>query len=80
MIRRTRSALPTNEKQARLTVVLEERRKQEFDAACRELGSNPSEVLRHLIVDYVRGSGRRAPGHAPPGANPPTPDSADDGG
>ena len=54
-------------KTARLTVLLDPSRKVAFERACREEDTTPSQVLRHLIRDYVEAqaakasSGRRAP-------------------
>lgn len=38
---------------ARLTVLMDAQRKQEFDALCTELGTNASEVVRGLIAKYL---------------------------
>ena len=53
-------------KTARLTVLLDPSRKVAFERACREEDTTTSQVLRHLIRDYVeaqaaKASGRRAP-------------------
>ena len=40
-------------KTARLTVLLDPSRKLAFEHACRESDMTPSQVLRHLIRDYV---------------------------
>lgn len=40
-------------KTARLTVLLDPPRKLAFERACRESDMTPSQVLRHLIRDYV---------------------------
>lgn len=40
-------------KTARLTVLLDPSRKQEFERVCRGNDMTPSQVLRHLIRDYV---------------------------
>ena len=40
-------------KTARLTVLLDPSRKVAFERACREEDTTPSQVLRHLIRDYV---------------------------
>jgi hypothetical protein len=40
-------------KTARLTVLLDPPRKLAFERACRENDMTPSQVLRHLIRDYV---------------------------
>ena len=42
-------------KTARLTVLLDPSRKLAFERACRENDMTPSQVLRHLIRDYVQG-------------------------
>ena len=57
-------------KTARLTVLLDPSRKLAFEHACRESDMTPSQVLRHLIRDYVeaqaakRSLARRAPATA----------------
>ena len=60
-------------KTARLTVLLDPSRKLAFERACREDDTTPSQVLRHLIRDYVEGheakvrplpASRRAPAPA----------------
>ncbi len=38
---------------ARLTVLMDAQRKQEFDALCTSLGTNASEVVRQLIAGYL---------------------------
>jgi hypothetical protein len=40
-------------KTARLTVLLDPTRKLDFEQACRGNDMTPSQVLRHLIRDYV---------------------------
>jgi hypothetical protein len=40
-------------KTARLTVLLDPPRKLAFEQACRENEMTPSQVLRHLMRDYV---------------------------
>lgn len=40
-------------KTARLTVLLDPTRKLAFERACREDDQTPSQVLRHLIRDFV---------------------------
>lgn len=40
-------------KTARLTVLLDPSRKLAFERACREDDTTPSQVLRHLIRDFV---------------------------
>ncbi|MFL6695381.1 MAG: CopG family transcriptional regulator [Ramlibacter sp.] len=40
-------------KTARLTVLLDPARKQEFERVCRGNDMTPSQVLRHLIRDFV---------------------------
>ncbi|GAC1531684.1 MAG: hypothetical protein NVS2B4_11200 [Ramlibacter sp.] len=42
-------------KTARLTVLLDPSRKQDFERVCRDNDMTPSQVLRHLIRDYVEG-------------------------
>jgi hypothetical protein len=39
--------------QARLTVLMNADKKQEFDELCSALGTNASEVVRKLIVGYL---------------------------
>ncbi|MDB5900913.1 MAG: hypothetical protein JWP22_619 [Ramlibacter sp.] len=39
--------------QARLTVLMNADKKQEFDQLCAALGTNASEVVRDLIVGYL---------------------------
>jgi metal-responsive CopG/Arc/MetJ family transcriptional regulator len=39
--------------QARLTVLMDAAKKQEFDELCASLGSNASEIVRELIVHYL---------------------------
>jgi hypothetical protein len=46
--------------QARLTVLMNAAKKQEFDALCASLGTNASEVVRELIVNYLT-SGKPEP-------------------
>lgn len=59
-------------KTARLTVLLDPPRKLAFERACREEDMTPSQVLRHLIRDYVEAhdakSGRPAVRRAPAAA------------
>ncbi|WP_427913182.1 CopG family transcriptional regulator [Ramlibacter sp. MMS24-I3-19] len=43
-------------KTARLTVLLDPSKKLAFERACREGDMTPSQVLRHLIRDYVQAS------------------------
>ena len=45
-------------KTARLTVLLDPSRKQAFERACHENDMTPSQVLRHLIRDYIGSEGR----------------------
>ena len=45
-------------KTARLTVLLDPSRKQAFEQACHANDMTPSQVLRHLIRDYVTSGGR----------------------
>lgn len=40
---------------ARLTVLIDANKKAEFEQLCAALGTNPSEVVRQLIRDYLRG-------------------------
>jgi hypothetical protein len=40
-------------KTARLTVLLDPIRKQDFERVCRDNDMTPSQVLRHLIRDFV---------------------------
>jgi hypothetical protein len=42
-----------NKDRARLTVLMDAAKKQEFDALCTALGTNASEVLRDLIARYL---------------------------
>jgi hypothetical protein len=42
-----------NKEQARLTVLMNADKKQEFDELCGALGTNASEVVRQLIVNYL---------------------------
>jgi hypothetical protein len=46
--------------QARLTVLMDAAKKQEFDELCASLGSNASEIVRELIVHYLS-SGKPEP-------------------
>jgi antitoxin component of RelBE/YafQ-DinJ toxin-antitoxin module len=48
-------------KTARLTVLLDPTRKQEFERVCRENDMTPSQVLRRLIRDYMEANASRAP-------------------
>ena len=48
-------------KTARLTVLLDPSRKQEFERVCRSNDMTPSQVLRHLIRDYVDARTAAAP-------------------
>lgn len=41
--------------EARLTVLLDADRKEEFAELCRSLGTNTSSVVRELIVRFLRG-------------------------
>lgn len=45
--------MPLQLKTARLTVLLDPSRKQDFERACRQNDMTPSQVLRHLIRDFV---------------------------
>lgn len=45
---------------ARLTVLMDADKKAEFEQLCAALGTNPSEVVRQLIQEYLRG-GRTPP-------------------
>lgn len=49
--------MPNQLKTARLTVLLDPPRKLAFERACREEDMTPSQVLRHLIRDYVQAQG-----------------------
>jgi hypothetical protein len=40
-------------KTARLTVLLDPIRKQDFERVCRDNDMTPSQVMRHLIRDFV---------------------------
>ena len=47
-------------KTARLTVLLEPSRKQEFEQACHDVDMTPSQVVRRLIRDWLdSGQGAR---------------------
>jgi hypothetical protein len=46
--------------QARLTVLMNIAKKKEFDELCASLGTNASEVVRELIVNYLS-SGKPEP-------------------
>jgi hypothetical protein len=46
--------------QARLTVLMNADKKQEFDELCATLGTNASEVVRELIIGYLA-SGKPEP-------------------
>jgi hypothetical protein len=48
-------------KTARLTVLLDPTRKQEFERVCRGNDMTPSQVLRHLIRDFVAEHAVKAP-------------------
>lgn len=48
-------------KTARLTVLLDPPRKLAFERACRENDMTPSQVMRHLIRDYVEAQAAPAP-------------------
>lgn len=59
---------------ARLTVLLDADRKRAFEELCAAVGSNPSEVVRTLIAQYLAGdkaepslliSGRKAKDEPP---------------
>lgn len=50
-------------KTARLTVLLDPLKKVAFERACRENDMTPSQVLRHLIRDYI-GKAQPAPAAA----------------
>lgn len=41
--------------EARLTVLLDADRKEEFAGLCRSLGTNTSSVVRELIARFLRG-------------------------
>lgn len=43
---------------ARLTVLLDAERKAAFEELCAALGTTPSEVVRSLIENYVKGDKR----------------------
>jgi antitoxin component of RelBE/YafQ-DinJ toxin-antitoxin module len=51
-------------KTARLTVLLDPTRKQEFERVCRENDMTPSQVLRRLIRDYMDANASRVPAPA----------------
>lgn len=40
---------------ARMTVLMDAQRKQEFDLLCQRRGTTSSEVVRQLIQDYLEG-------------------------
>ena len=46
---------PPPARHARLTVLLDAERKKAFEALCHALGSNPSEVVRQLVAQYLAG-------------------------
>jgi hypothetical protein len=56
--------VPIQLKTARLTVLLDPTRKQEFERVCRGNDMTPSQVLRHLIRDYVADQAIEAPAAA----------------
>lgn len=39
---------------ARLTILLDALKKQEFEERCAELGTTPSEVVRQLVAEFIR--------------------------
>lgn len=47
---------PPTTQHARLTVLLDAERKKAFEELCRALGSNPSEVVRQLVAEYLAGN------------------------
>jgi len=55
--------MPTENRTARLTILIDPRKKAVFEELCAEADTTPSQVVRSLIRDYIeRASGR--PWHA----------------
>lgn len=46
-------ALPLEDRTARLTILVDPRKKAVFERVCAEEDANPSQVLRRLIRDYI---------------------------
>jgi hypothetical protein len=45
--------LPIEERTARLTILVDPRKKEVFERLCAEEDSTPSQVLRRLMRDYI---------------------------
>lgn len=50
---RPRTIAPTEERTARLTLLIDPRKKQVFETLCAEEDLTPSQVVRQMIRDYV---------------------------
>jgi Ribbon-helix-helix protein len=50
---RPRTIAPTEERTARLTLLIDPRKKQVFERVCAEDDVTPSQVVRRLIRDYL---------------------------
>lgn len=75
---RPRSVAPSEERTARLTLLIDPRKKQVFENLCASEDLTPSQVVRRMIRDYIEGklgrpwhatpenTAERLPGAAPP--------------
>jgi len=50
---RPRSVAPLEERTARLTLLIDPRKKQVFEDLCAEEDLTPSQVVRRMIRDYI---------------------------
>jgi hypothetical protein len=50
---RPRSVAPTEERTARLTLLIDPRKKQVFEDLCAQEDVTPSQVVRRMIRDYI---------------------------
>lgn len=61
--------MPTEERTARLTVLVDPRKKAVFERLCAEEDVTPSQVLRRLMRDYIEARTGK-PWNAEPGERP----------
>jgi hypothetical protein len=63
--------LPTEERTARLTILVDPRKKAVFEKLCAEDDSTPSQVLRRFMRRYIEERTGRPWSPAPAAADPP---------
>jgi hypothetical protein len=65
--------LAAEERTARLTILVDPRKKAFFEKLCAEEDSTPSQVLRRLMRRYIEERTGQPWSPAPPAADPPQP-------